>query len=98
MLFGVLLLSLEGERFPLLGALLCRRFAALCALLCDLGALRGFGLAFRFLLQGTLARGFSGGRCRADTRNEVEILAAFNLFAGATGAVQGRRLGAMIVM
>ncbi len=98
MLFGGLVLSLEGERFPLLGALLRCRFAAFCALLCRLGALRGFGLAFRFLLHGTLACGFAGGGCRADARNEVEILAAFNLFAGATGAVQGRRLRAVVVV
>jgi hypothetical protein len=53
-----LLLSLEGEDFPLLGASLRCRFAAFRALLRRLGALRSLGLAFRFLLQRTLARGF----------------------------------------
>ena len=89
MLFGGLLLSLKGERFLLLCALLRCRFAALCALLGGLGALRGFGLAFCFLLQRPLACGFAGGGCRADARNEVEVLAVFNLLAGSAGAVQG---------
>lgn len=87
MLFGGLLLSLKGERFLLL-----------CALLGGLGALRGFGLAFCFLLQRPLACGFAGGGCRADARNEVEVLAAFNLLAGSAGAVQSRGLGAVVVV
>ena len=87
MLFGGLLLSLKGERFLLL-----------CALLGGLGALRGFGLAFCFLLQRPLACGFAGGGCRADVRNEMEVLAAFNLLAGSAGAVQGRGLGAVVVV
>lgn len=97
-LFGGLLLSLEGERFLLLCALLRCRFAALYTLLGGLGALRGFGLAFCFLLQRTLACGFAGGGCRADARNEVEVLAAFNLLAGGAGAVQGGGLGAVVVV
>jgi hypothetical protein len=85
-LFGSFL-SLEGERFPLLGALLRNRLTVLCALLCCLGALRGFGLAFRFFPQGVLARGIAGSGCWADTRDELEVLAVLNLSAGSAGAV-----------
>jgi len=81
------LLSLEGERFPLLGALLRNRLTVLCALECFLGALGGFGLAFRLSPQCTLARGLAGGGCCADTRDELEVLAALNLFAGSAGTV-----------
>jgi hypothetical protein len=55
-LFGSFLWSLEGERFPLLGALLRNCLTALCALLCCLGALRSFGLALRLFPQRILAR------------------------------------------
>jgi hypothetical protein len=58
--FGGLLLSSQGEGFPLLSALLCGGFAALSALLCFLGTLCSFGFACFFLPQGTLARGFAG--------------------------------------
>jgi hypothetical protein len=64
-LFGGLLLASEGERFPLLSALLRCRFTALRALLCRLCVLCGFGLPFRFLLQCTLACSFAGGGCGA---------------------------------
>jgi hypothetical protein len=59
--FGSLSLPLESMSFLLLGALLCCGFAALRALPRFLGPLRGFGLAFGFLSQGTLVRGFAGG-------------------------------------
>jgi hypothetical protein len=96
--FGGLLLSLEGERFPLLSALVCDRFTVLCALLCRLGMLHSFSLALGFLRQRTLTRGFAEGRCRADARDEVEVLAALNLLAGGASAVQGRGLRAVTVM
>jgi hypothetical protein len=97
-LFGSLLLPLKGERFPMPGALLRRRFTALCALLCRLCPLYGFGLPFRFLLQCMLACSFAGGGCGANARDGLEVLAAFNLFAGGAGAVQGCGLGAVVVV
>jgi hypothetical protein len=62
-LFGGLLLSLEGARFPLVGAPLRCRFATFGSLLGCLCMLRGFGLTFRFFVQRTLACGFAGRGC-----------------------------------
>ena len=88
----------EGEGFPLLGAPLRCRFATFCPLLCRLGALRSPGLTFRFLLLRTLVRGFAGGGRRANTRDEMEVLAASNLFTGGASTIQDCGLGAVIVV
>ena len=97
-LIGWWRLIAHGFLSPCAAAVPRCRFAALRAPLFHLGALRSFGSAFRFLLQRTLARGFAGGGCRADARNEMKVLAAFNLLASSAGAVQGCGLGAVIVV
>jgi hypothetical protein len=96
--FGSLLLPLEGKRLLLLSTLLCCGFALLRALLCFFGTLRGSGFAFCFLVQGSLACGFAGSGGGANAGDEVEALAAFDLFADGAGAVQGRGLGAVVVV
>jgi hypothetical protein len=96
--FGGPLVAPEGEGFPLLGAPLRCRFATFCPLLCRLGALRSPGLMFRFLLLRTLVRGFAGGGRRANTRDEMEVLAASNLFTGGASTIQDCGLGAVIVV